>query len=122
MSSMAYIDKESAKKLVSKHKSLFSSLASGSEDALRGKVEKMVNQTYITMLFLSCGFIGLVWWLLMSWNLLYADFFLLLVVLFKTKRLLDRDFSGMDDNIVEAVKELRAAEASDEEKNSDKKD
>ena len=100
---MAYIDKDSAKELVSKHKELFQNIASKGD--FETSLRKIVGKAYLVMLLIKSIFIGSAWWMISLVDPFYGAFFLLVVSLIQAKMLLDRDFRDVGDNIIIAAKE-----------------
>lgn len=116
------MDKNFTRDLVKKYRDLFEKLVSDvkDQDQLRLSLSKIIFKSYLVMLLLKCVSIGAAWLLLTAWNPLYGTFFLLFVSLVQTKLILDRDFDGLEDDIIDVVEESGMVVAgNDEEDNLD---
>jgi len=100
---MAYIDEDSAKELVSKHKKLFQNIASKGD--FETSLIKIVGKAYLVMLLIKSILIGSAWWMISLADPFYGTFFLLVVSLIQAKMLLDRDFKDVGDNLITAARE-----------------
>ena len=98
------MDLDKARDIVEKHKDLFEKIAS--EGKFDETIRKIVSKAYFVMLIIKMVFIGTVWWLLTRWDPIYGTFFLLGLAMVQAKRLLDKDITSFEDDIIEAATEL----------------
>jgi hypothetical protein len=109
------MDLDKARELVEKHKDCFEKIAS--EGKFDETVRKIVSKSYFVMLIIKTMFIGTVWWFLSKLDPTCGTFFLLGLAMVQAKFLLDRQFDGFAENIIEAAMELEIGE--EEKENAD---
>ena len=110
---MACMDLDKARELVEKYKDFFEKIVS--EGKFDETVRKIVSKTYFAMLIIKTMFIGTIWLFLSKLDPTYGTFFLLGLAMVQAKFLLDRQFDGFAENIIEAAMELEIGKEEEKE-------
>lgn len=107
---MPYIDKDEARQLVKRHWPHFEkSIAAGRD--YTAHIKDAVGWLYLILLSLKCITIGALWLGLNYLDPTLGLGYLLVIALVQTKKALDHEFYGVEDTIIEAVKEEKNCRA-----------
>lgn len=104
------MDQNSVRELVENNRELFEKIAS--KGNFESNLRKMVSKAYIALLLLKLVFIGVSWLALSKLDPVYGTYFLIFLAMVQAKMLLDKDFAGLEDNMVEAAKNAGICEDS----------
>lgn len=96
------MDQNSVRELIEKNRDLFEKIAS--KGNFESNLRKMTSKAYVALLLLKLVFIGAGWLVLTKLDPVYGTYFLVVLAMVQAKMLLDKDFAGLEDNIVEAAK------------------
>ena len=101
---MAYIDKDNARDLVKKHWSFFENSIKNGDD-YTVPIKESVGWLYLILLSVRCIATGGVWLLLSYLDPFLGTGFLLIMALIMEKNVLDFQFEGVEETILEAISE-----------------
>lgn len=107
---MPYIDKDEARRLVKRYWPHFEkSIAAGRD--YTAQIKDTVGWLYLILLSIKCITIGALWLGLNYLDPTLGLGYLLVIALVQTKKALDHEFYGVEDTIIEAVKEEKNCRA-----------